>query len=371
MTSGKLRAATVIGAALSTMTLTMAATAPPVSARGADQAGRQGAGASGRVAGSGQIVFRRYFDADQTQGALFVVDPDGSHLRQVTHPPTGWKDNVPAWSPGGKRITFERFKSDESTSRIMVVDPDTGATRTVVPCRPARCAYAIDPYFSPDGRSIAYSRAVKPPHSVHPPEWKLYSAIFVVRADGSRSRQVTSTPERHRGQPPAFEDTDPTFSPNAKRLAFIRKRFSPDETSAVFVQPIGSPGQARRVTPWRMDCQDRATFSPAGRLLLVRCVPQGEDGPSNLYVVHPNGAGLHRLTTPSADKQYLGSSFSPTFRHGHGWITAGRTGGVGGEGNADVFRLLVRDGHVVRSVNLTRSAEWDSSANWGTHPPLG
>jgi Tol biopolymer transport system component len=363
MTSGKLRAATVLGTALSLLALTVAATAVPVSARGGHQAGRQETG--------GQIVFRRYFDADQTQGALFVVDPDGSHARQVTHPPSGWKDNVPAWSPRGKRITFERFKSDESTSRIMVVNPDTGATRVVVPCAPARCAYAVDPYFSPDGRSIAYSRTVKPPHSVHPPELRLYTAIFVVRADGSRSRQVTSTPERHRGHPPAFEDTDPTFSPSGKRLAFIRKRFSPEENSAVFVQPIGSPGQARRITPWGMDCQDRPTFSPGGRLLLFRCVPQGEDGPSNLYVVHPSGAGLHRITRPSPDRQYLGSSFAPTFRHGHGWITAGRTGGVGDEGNADVFRLLVSGGHVVRSVNLTRSAEWDSGANWGTHPPVG
>src|SRR5215216_265439 len=82
---------------------------------------------------------------------------------------------LPAWSPDGKRITFERFKIDESTSRIMVVNPDTGHTRTVVPCG-GRCVAAIDPYFSPDGHSIAYSRTVSPfvpkgePRKT--PEWK-------------------------------------------------------------------------------------------------------------------------------------------------------------------------------------------------------
>jgi hypothetical protein len=49
----------------------------------------------------------------------------------------------------------------------------------------------------------------------------------------------------------------------------------------------------------------------------------------------------------------------------------GRTSGYGDEGNADVFRVRVEDGEVVRKVNLTKSAIWDSGPNWGTHPPVG
>ena len=105
--------------------------------------------------------------------------------------------------------------------------------------------------------------------------------------------------------------------------------------------------------------------------MLFRCMPRGEEGPSNLYFVHPDGTGLHQLTPASADKQYLGSSFSPSFHQGQGWITAGRTGGFGDEGNADVFRILIRDGNVVRKVNLTKSEEWDSGPGWGTHQPVG
>jgi len=36
-----------------------------------------------------------------------------------------------------------------------------------------------------------------------------------------------------------------------------------------------------------------------------------------------------------------------------------------------VFRILIEDGKVVRSVNLTKSALWDSAPDWGTHPPVG
>ena len=361
---------TALGSVLSVMALTVVATALPVFAGGGHQVERQTTSVTGpSTSSNGQIVFRRYFDADQTKGALFVVNPDGSGVRQITHPPNGWKDNVPAWAPGGRKITFERFKSDESTSRIMVVNPDSGDTRTVVPCTGKRCAYAIDPYFSPDGHSIAYSRTVSPP-TAHAPEWKLFSAIFIVGLDGSDAHQVSGTPPRRKGLQ-ATETTDPTFSTDGRLLAFIRTRYSPEENSAVFVQPIGSPGDARRITPWRMNCQDRPTFSPDDELLLFRCAPRGEEGPSNLYFVHPDGTGLLKLTPASADKQYLGSSFSPSFHHGRGWITAGRTGGFGEEGNADVFRILIRDGKVVRKVNLTKSEDWDSGPGWGTHPPVG
>ena len=101
------------------------------------------------------------------------------------------------------------------------------------------------------------------------------------------------------------------------------------------------------------------------------CRGRSEEGPSNLYWVHPDGTGLHQLTHAPADKQFLGSSFSPSFSAGEGWITVGRTSGYGDEGNADVFRRSIEDGDVVRSVNLTKSAIWDSNPNWGTHQPVG
>jgi Tol biopolymer transport system component len=361
---------TVLGSVLMVAASTMVATALPVFAGDdTDDEGTSEA-AQGLSTKNGQIVFRRYFDAEQTKGAVFVMNPDGSEAQQITHPPKGWRDNVPAWSPDGTSIVFERFRSDESTSRILVVDPDTGDTETVVPCTGARCAYAIDPYFSPDGQSIAYSRTVVPPGTHHPPGWQLYSAIFVVGVDGSDPHQVTSTPRRHPGQLAAFDATDPTFSPSGNRLAFVRTRYQPEENSAVFVQPIGSPTRAHRISPWKMNCQDRPTFSPDGELVLFRCMPEGEEGPSNLYWAHPDGTDFHQVTLAPADKQYLGSGFSPGFHHGRGWITVGRTGGVGEEGNADVFRILVNDGKVVRLVNLTRSDEWDSGPGWGTHQPV-
>src|SRR5919112_1117974 len=306
------------------MALVMVVMAVPVFAGGADD-DNDNESANGGATRNGQIVFRRYFDPDQTKGALFTMNPDGSHIRQITHPPKGWYDNVPAWSP--------------------------------------------------DGHSIAYSRSVGPfvpkgePRKT--PVWKLYSAIFIVGLDGKNSHQVSSTPKRHKGQL-ATDTSDPVISPNGKMLTFIRTNYQKEnDRFAVFVQPIGSPEDAQRITPWKLNSQDRARFSPDGKLVLFRSEPEGEEGPSNLYWVHPDGTGLHALTHAPATKQYFGSSFSPSFHKGEGWIVVGRTGGYGQDGNADVFRILIEDGRVVRSVNLTKSALWDSAVDWGTHPPVG
>jgi Tol biopolymer transport system component len=253
----------------------------------------------------------------------------------------------------------------------MVVNPDTGNTRTVVPCTGERCVYIVDPAFSPDGHSIAYSRTVAPPNAQDPPGWKLYSAIFIVGLDGKNSHQVTSTPKRQKGRP-ATDTFSPAFSPNGKMLTFVRANYQKEnDPHAVFVQPLGSPEDARRITPWKLNCQDLPEFSPDDKLVLFRCLPEGEEGPSNLYWVHLDGTGLHQITHAPAAKQYLGSSFSPSFHKGEGWITVGRTGGYGKEGNADVFRILIEDGRVLRSVNLTKNTLWDSAPGWGTHPPVG
>jgi TolB protein len=353
--------------------------------------GEEKSASGGTAPTNGQIAFRRYLDPDQTKGAIFTMNPDGSHIRQIVHPPEGWRDNVSVWSPDGKRIAFDRQRIDESMSRIMVVDPETGDTREVTHCGPDQgwtkehpppssghyCEGDIDPAFSPDGHSIAFHRLLGPDKDCCRIE-----GIWIIGLDGSHPHQVTNVDSK---LPEAYHDYGPAFSPDGKMLVFDRQRRQVEPKlvqlgeeepyyHAVFVQSLdssGKPEDARQITPWKMNCQDHPEYSPDAKLVLFRCLPEGEDGPSNLYWVHPDGTGLHQLTHASADKQYLGTSFSPSFSEGEGWITVGRTAGYGDEGNADVFRLQIKDGEVVRELNLTKSAIWDSGPVWGTHPPVG
>jgi Tol biopolymer transport system component len=331
---------------------------------GGQDANKKKSESGGSASTNGQIVFRRWFDPDQTKGALFTMNPDGSHVRQITHPPNGWRDNAPTWSPDGERVAFHRQTYDESDSHIMILNPDKGDTRAVTQCT-GRCEADLDPAWAPDGDSLSFHRILGPDTPA-----RVSDGIWIVGTDGSDPHQVTTVDQK---PPDETEEWGSAFSPNGKMLVFerVRKEDSRYLSHAVFVQPIGSPQSARQITPSKLNCQDHPKFSPDGKLVLFRCLPKGEEGPSNLYWVHPDGTGLHALTHEDADKQYLGSSFSPSFSGEGGWITVARTAGYGDEGNADVFRLLIKDGEVVREENLTKSAIWDSAPVWSSHPPVG
>jgi quercetin dioxygenase-like cupin family protein len=110
-----------------------------------------------------RIVFAKRF---QGEGGLFTVDPDSLALRRLT---TRAGDGSPCYSPSGDRIVFNGH-SDHHT-RIFSIRADGGG-RTVLTEGPF-----VDrgPVFSPDGRSIAFSRVAG----------KRNADIYVMRADGS------------------------------------------------------------------------------------------------------------------------------------------------------------------------------------------
>jgi hypothetical protein len=52
---------------------------------------------------NGLMSYREYFNADHTNGALFVINPDGSHPpTQITFPASDELDTNQNWSPAGQ-----------------------------------------------------------------------------------------------------------------------------------------------------------------------------------------------------------------------------------------------------------------------------
>jgi TolB protein len=121
---------------------------------------------------------------------IYVMRADGTGTRQLTN--SDQNDSHPGWSPDGRRLVFSR-------EGAVFVAPATGGKAHRVGRGPGS---ATNPAWSPDGKLIAYDYR-KPGFSIR--------ELYVMRADGSGIRQVTSLRQ---------VSALPAWSPDGKRLAF-------------------------------------------------------------------------------------------------------------------------------------------------------
>jgi TolB protein len=200
-------------------------------------------------------------------GAVYLIRADGGGLRRLT---TGAS---PAWSPDGRRLVFTRPAGRED---LFTVGVDGRSVRRLTRT-PA--AAEVEPEWSPNGRWIAYSRVGRRPRDGG-------RQIYVVRPTGVGVRRVTS----------ASADGSPTWSPDSRQVAFIRT----DEVEArsqVFLTKLS--GERPRPLVGELELDPEATFevdpcwSPDGkRIVFVR----GAQLYSDIYVASVDGRFLRRMT---------------------------------------------------------------------------
>ncbi|MEA2218038.1 MAG: TolB protein [Solirubrobacteraceae bacterium] len=299
----------------------------------------------------GRIAFRRYLGPDRTKGAIFTIAPDGTGERQLTTPPPKVGDDYPDVAADGSFVAFQRCAV---SCRIYTVRPDaTGLTSVGAGCtgtqEPPACADSSYPAIAPDRRRIAFVRAfghIRKDQIDH-------VGIYAMRVDGTHLRRVTLPRAR------TAEDVDPQWSPDGRRLVFVRKNVTakPAGGQAVFV--VDADGSAlHRVTPWKLRAGDGPDWSPDGSRILFRS-PETEDFlNSDIFTIHPDGTGLRRVTHVAAQTKVYSASFSPDGAA----ITLGLTGV---DQQADVYTIAI-DGTALTPV--TRTPSWDSAPDWGGAP---
>ena len=202
---------------------------------------------------------------DGTDG-VYVVNADGGGQRRLAR-----KGNAPAWSPDGRKIAFV------SGSRIYVMNADgsehLALTKPIVGRIPSLA-------WSPDGRKLAF---------LHEGGCGQFCFnLYVVGSDGSGMRNLTSklAPGGHPGAGPA---SDPAWSPDGRKLAFVRLNASVG--SPIYVVKADGSGLLRLTRNPALDADP--TWSPDGRRIAFA---SERDGNSEVYVMNANGSGQRNLT---------------------------------------------------------------------------
>ena len=136
-------------------------------------------------AGTKLLFVRDQDPTDAVGGDLFVIDRDGSHLRQLSPPSV----SVPvsdafgpgaSWSPDGTQVAFSAFDlSPAGASKVYLV-PVAGGTAVAIT---ETGQYTTSARFSPDGQWIAFDRGI--PGGMHD--------VFLIHPDGSGLKDITST----------------------------------------------------------------------------------------------------------------------------------------------------------------------------------
>jgi Tol biopolymer transport system component len=136
-----------------------------------------------------------------------VADADGSNVTPLKHDP-GPDIIEPAWSPDGKRIAYAQDNASPSrTSQIFVMNEDGSRVRQLT--RDPDWEYCRHPSWSPDGRQIAFSCTLKAAPCWNPiadtgtpvQPWCVVR-LFVISPDGSQEFLKPLTD--HYGAKPAF-----------------------------------------------------------------------------------------------------------------------------------------------------------------------
>jgi Tol biopolymer transport system component len=252
---------------------------------------------------SGVIRYQSLYVAD-SDGRAPVALPQGM-LQTSINVAIGLFDGVAsaAWSPDGRHLVYvhayKRTVTDYVHADLMIVDADGSNPRQVTATDPASGSLrAAFPSWSPSGRIV----------------FAADGHIDVIDVDGRGLRQIT----------PGEYDSDPAWSPDGSRIAFITggdDHLSVIDADGSNVRML-SP-QPSRTPAWSPDGQT-ITFSAKER------------SSSDIYTVDVGGGGQKRLTTSTAE------DITPT------WSTDGKSilfGSNRGRGiyNGDVW-VMNRDG---------------------------
>jgi Tol biopolymer transport system component len=208
---------------------------------------------------------------------VYTMNADGGDVKQLTN--LGPDDSAfwESWSPGGKQIVFNEYRSPDFLGQLWLMNADGSNQRVLL----ADTDFDDErPSFTPDGKSVIFSRCRLDIEAC---------ALFQVEINGGAIRAVTDFEL-------GVQDLSPQYSSD-NRLAFAGVARQGIICAIELTDPRGSG--LTRLTPAPLSPR-QPDWSPDGRRIAfsTHCRnPQNEE----IWVVRAKGDELFRLTKNGND----------------------------------------------------------------------
>ncbi len=283
---------------------------------------------------NGRISFAK-FDPELGDFSIWAANPDGTHQTRLTHVPSFFSD----WKPNGRRIAFDFV--DDTGVHIATMDPNGRHVRQLT----FGAGIQEAPKWSPDGRWITFNASTD-----FPDEPGFHTDIWIMRADGSDARQLTS----------GGFDVEPVFSPDGHRIAFGRITgvdVQGFQLEAIYV--VNTDGTHLREVVPPLPGLEHPDWSPDGRWISFNIEPAAPN--PAVMVVHPTGKGLRVLRSSNNRFELFKAVWSPDGRK----LLVGCF-----DVQAQIDKLCVMNANG-RKLHIAVDATPDpvNFPAWGTHPP--
>jgi Tol biopolymer transport system component len=290
---------------------------------------------------NGQIAY------DNPNGVV-TANPDGSHVNLVV-PGTC----CGGWSPDGSKLAVTYGTADGRIGPAIVNADGTGYTQFPIddPTLNIGCGTGS---WSPDGKLLACET-----WDDTTPLTAARNGIYTISSgDGSGLTRITANPL-------GGHDVPGSYSPNGKRIVFIR--YDANGNSAGMFVVKTNNGQVRQILPASViiDQGVQADWSPQGNEIIFqrRVTP---DVFGSIWEIHANGTGLRQIHIQGLD---CGASFSDPNAagcHEPRWSPDGKKIIFGGFTAAGVNIYTANaDGTGLHQITFDGS---DDDPAWGTHP---
>lgn len=208
-----------------------------------------------------RVLFNSY--RGSTQASIYIMDVDGTAVTRITNPPVGFIDVRPVTF--GKRVAFTRAGA---TSMVYSVNLD-GSELTPI-------ATGSQPASSPSGAKLAFVNN---------------DDIFEFDVATGSITNLTNTP--------FTIETDPSYSPNGKQIAFATYAFGGTTLNTLSVMAVNGTA-VTRLRASATETYSLPKWSPDGKRIAYTGGPA-----SDLFVMNADGTSPANITNSLASSEQL------------------------------------------------------------------